>query len=100
MVIKEVLKEELDNSLKMEKLYQSQLKKLPKGSLIKKSIGGRLYYYLEFREGRKIVFKYVGKQDSGKIQNYQQAKETRLKYKKLLSDVKQQIRFLRRALNG
>ena len=49
-VIKSVLKEELENSLRMKSDYERELAKLPKGSLIKKRIKGHEYYYLVFRD--------------------------------------------------
>ena len=39
-VIQSVLKEELANSLAMQKSYQRELAKLPKGALVKKNIKG------------------------------------------------------------
>jgi hypothetical protein len=53
-VIKNVLKEELANSLGMKKNFQRELAKLPKGSLIKKEIRGNIYFYLELREKGKV----------------------------------------------
>lgn len=43
-VIKVVLKEEPENSLRMKTDYERELIKLPKGSLIKKKIRGLEYY--------------------------------------------------------
>ena len=100
-VIKSVLEEELANSLEMQKNYEKELAKLPKGSLIKKNVKGHEYYYLVVREEGKVKFIYKGKQVSGKeIQKYKRAKEYRAKYRKLLSEVKKQIKFLRSALRG
>ncbi len=100
-VIKSVLKEELANSLTMKKNYESQLAKLPKGSLIKKKVKGHEYYYLVVREEGKVKFTYKGKKISDKeIQKYKQAKEYRAKYRKLLSEVKKQIKFLRSVSRG
>ena len=48
--IKGVLKEELKNSLEMKKNYERELVKLPKGSLVKKKIKGKEYYYLVERK--------------------------------------------------
>ena len=45
MAIKELLKEELANSLRMERDYRRALAKLPRGCLVKKIIRGRAYYY-------------------------------------------------------
>ena len=100
-VIKGVLEEELANSLAMKKNYERELAKLPKGSLIKKKVKGHEYYYLVFREEGKVKFIYKGKKVSGKeIARYKQAKEYRAKYRKLLSEVKKQIKFLRSTLRG
>ncbi len=100
-IIKSVLEEELANSLAMKKNYERELAKLPKGSLIKKKVKGHEYYYLVFREEGKVKFIYKGKKVSGKeITRYKQAKEYRAKYRKLLSEVKKQIKFLRSTLRG
>lgn len=99
-VIKGVLKEELNNSLRMQSSYQRELKKLPKGSLVKKRIKGRDYYYLLFREKGKVRFVYKGKVSQGEIRKYKEAKELRARYRHLLSRVKKQIRFLRSSLRG
>ena len=101
MVIKGILKEELQNSLQMKESYERELDKLPKGSLIKKKIKGHEYYYLVLRERGKVKFIYKGKNVSQKlIEQYKEAKELRAKYRKLLSQVKKQIRFLRSSLRG
>lgn len=100
-VIKSVLKEELANSLSMKESYEKELAKLPKGSLIKKKVKGHEYYYLVVRENGKVKFIYKGKEVSNKeIEKYKHAKEYRAKYRKLLSEVKKQIKFLRVTLRG
>jgi len=101
MVIKGILKEELQNSLQMKVSYERELAKLPKGSLIKKKIKGHEYYYLVLRESGKVKFIYKGKNVPQKlIDQYKESKELRAKYRKLLSQVKKQIRFLRSSLRG
>ncbi len=100
-IIKGVLQEELENSLAMQKNYEKQLARLPKGSLIQKKVKGHEYYYLVMREAGKVQFIYKGKNVSEKEKKkFKDAKEYRAKYRKLLSEVKQQVRFLRRALRG
>jgi hypothetical protein len=98
--IKGVLKEELENSLQMKADYERELAKLPKGSLVKKKIKGHEYYYLLLREKGKVKFIYKGKVSKDEIKKYKEAKEYRAKYRKLLSQVKKQIKFLRSALRG
>ena len=99
MAIKGVLKEELKNSLRLEKAYENALAKLPKGSLIKKKIKGYEYYYLIIREQGKVRFIYKGKKVSPDIiKKYKEAKQLRAKYRKLLSESKKQIKFLKQSL--
>ena len=99
-VLKGVLKEELANSLRMKKNYERELAKLPRGSLIKKNIRGHEYFYLVYRDGDKVKFIYKGKVSKDEQQRYKSVKELRAKYRKLLSEVKKQIKFLRSALRG
>jgi hypothetical protein len=99
-VIKGILKEELGNSLRMKKNYERELARLPKGSLIKKKIKGREYYYLLLREHGKVKFVYKGRVSENEVRKYNLAKEYRAKYRKLLSEVKKQIKFLRGTLRG
>ncbi len=100
-IIKNMLDEELANSLEMKKNYERELAKLPKGSLIKKKVKGHEYYYLVKREEGKVKFIYKGKKVSEEeIKKYKQAKEYRAKYRKLLSEVKKQIKFLKGIARG
>jgi hypothetical protein len=100
-VIKSLLKEELANSLAMKKNYERELAKLPKGSLIQKTIKGHVYYYLVIREQGKVRFIYKGKKVSEQeLDRYKQAKAYRAKYRNLLSEVKKQIKFLEGASRG
>jgi len=98
--IKGVLKEELLNSLRMEKGYERELAKLPKGSLVKKWIKGHYYYYLIVREKMKVKFIYKGKISQADVEKYKGFKENRARYRKLLSQVKNQIHFLKKSLRG
>jgi len=98
--IKGVLREEFENSLQMKKDYERELAKLPKGSLIKKEIKGHNYYYLVLRKNGKVRFIYKGKINKNEIEKYKKAKEYRAKYRRLLSQVKKQIRFLKSSLSA
>jgi effector-binding domain-containing protein len=101
MVIKSILREELENSLRMKKRYEQELAKLPKGSLVKRAIKGHDYYYLVYRENGKVKCVYKGKSPSEKdLLRYQQAKELRTKHRKVLSQLKKQIRYLKGVLRG
>ena len=43
--------------------YQTQLAVLPKGTLSEKAIGEKRYYYLKFRDGKKVISQYITKSD-------------------------------------
>lgn len=98
-IIKGVLREELENSLRLLKRYQEEMDKI-KGCLVRKKIGGCYYYYLARREGRKVRFIYQGPVSAEIKKNYAEQKKRLNKYKDLLSKVRKQIKFLRRALRG
>ncbi len=50
--------------------YETELSCLPKGVLITKSIKGNQYYYLQYRNGKKTVSEYIGRQ-SDKVEDLQ-----------------------------
>jgi len=99
-IIKGVLEEELDNSLRQEAAYKKAMNAIPAGVLVKKEIKGHSYYYLMLREGEKVKFIYKGKVSEEEIKKNEEAKKMRAKYRKLLSQVRKQISFLRKALRA
>ena len=99
-VIKGVLQEELVNSRRMRRRYVQALRRLGKGSLVKKRIGGHAYYYLALREGVRVRFRYLGKLSAQELQIRRLQHRQRGQYRRLLRDVKEQIRFLERSLRG
>ncbi len=98
-VIKGVLKEELENSRDMLKRYQEEIAKI-KGCLIKKKIGKRYYYYLVKRQGKKVRFIYKGPISEEVRRAHAEQRKMLNKYKELLLQVGNQIKFIRRALRG
>jgi len=98
--IKSVLREELENSLRMKERYEEELAGLPRGSLVKRIIKGNQYYYLVYREDGKVRSDYKGKSSPEEIAEYNAAKRKRAQYRKQLSKVKKQIRFLKGAVRG
>ena len=100
-VIKGVLKEELENSVRMKKDYEQALKTHRGGCFIKKTIRGRKYFYLAVREGKKVLFVYKGKKISQEdATNLEKSKRLRRKYKELIKKLNKQIKYLRKVLRG
>lgn len=101
MAIREILEEELENSLRMEKEYSALLSALPRGSLVKRIRNRHEYFYIVYRDKGKVCLDYVGKEVSPELRRqYHEAKEQRAQYRKLRSQVRQQIKFIRRALRA
>ena len=100
MSIKSVLREELENSLCMQVRYEEELARLPLGSLSKRIIKGHEYYYLVYRENGKVHTQYRGKSSPDEVTLYAATKQKRAQYRRQLSKVRKQIKFLRGALRG
>ena len=99
-VIKGVLAEELQNSIRMKREYEEALRKLPQGCLAARKIRGHEYFYIVKRVKDKVKYSYKGKISEVEKKKYEEAKKMRAKYRKLLSQVKKQIKFLRSSLRG
>ena len=100
MGIKDVLREELANSLRMAKDYARELAALPPGSLVRKRINGRYFYYLVYRQGAKVKTRYKGRLAPAEVQRIKEQSAKRRRLKARLAQVKKQIRYLRSVLRG
>jgi hypothetical protein len=60
--LKGVLRESRKHYLDLEKRIAKRLKSLPSGSVKARKISGSVYYYLQEREGDKVVHRYLGKE--------------------------------------
>ena len=58
-----------------------RLDQLPKGTLKKRVISGRTYYYLQRREGKKVIHDYIGPEISKSFKK--QLEERKILNKKL-----------------
>lgn len=92
-----ILKEELERLRQAEESYRREIRALPKGSLQKKRIKGRVYPYLVSRMGRKVVSRYMGKEDVDKLR---QNIELRHRQERLLRQVRDNIVRIQRMING
>jgi len=91
--------EELGNTRRMLVQYKKAIAGLPVGALIAKRIKGHIYYYLEYREGGRYRFKYMGKVLPSEVARYGENKRLRAKYRNLLASLRVQEKFLRKVLN-
>lgn len=58
-VLENVLEEEYGRSIRLCRLMEHELKLLPKGSIRVRKINGHEYYYLNHREGSKVLSDYL-----------------------------------------
>lgn len=58
-ILMEVLAEELERLDRQQAAYEASLLELPRGYISKKKIQGKEYCYLQYKEGGKVVSKYI-----------------------------------------
>ena len=60
-VLQGILSESKEYYLDIKKKIEKKLENLPKGSVKEREIAGKKYHYLQYRAGKKIMQKYIGK---------------------------------------
>lgn len=98
-ILNGILKEELERLKKLKKSYERKISKLPKGSLVRKEIKGHIYYYLNYREGNKGIFKYLGKLNEKELEELKKKISERRKLRELYIQVKRNINKLGKMLH-
>lgn len=66
-VLAALLSREKNRNENMIAEYSRELETLPKGSIKPKKVKDKIYYYLIFRDGDKVITKYVGKDEKSLI---------------------------------
>lgn len=62
-VLKGVLQESLGYYQRLERDLQRRIARLPKGSVKRRRIRGHDYYYLQQRQGRRVIHRYLGREE-------------------------------------
>lgn len=99
-VIYDVIKEENDRLLSLMELYNKKIAESVKGSLSIKKRGGNVYYYLAYRENKRIKFRYIGKEGSPRVKEYADKIEERRKYEEMRKKSKENLKEIRRLLRA
>ncbi len=92
-ILKGILKDGLDYYLDLDRRLRARLKELSRGSILKRRIGRQDYFYLNYRNGRRTVSRYLGKDEPKQIEK--EIKERRLILRQL-KDVDENLKLLRR----
>ena len=95
MIIDTILKEKTRIEYMLER-YRKIIDELPKGSLSESNKNGQKYYYLKYREGKKVVTKYLGKEAGDMPILIEKRKHTEAMIKSLENELK----IAERALEG
>jgi len=97
-VVKAVFQDELERNQRLTARYEKELESLPKGSIFKRKIGNQEYLYLNYREGEKVISKFLGKCDEFNANELQIQLDKRKEYKQLLKKLKLEQKELLKAL--
>lgn len=70
---------------------------LPKGTLVGCDKNGRTYYYLKYREGKKVVSKYVSKSE---VETIAELIEKRKHIEAMIKSLNEELMIAEKALEG
>ncbi len=99
-VIYDVIKEENSRLLSLMDLYDRKIAESVKGSLSLKKRGNNGYYYLAYRENKRVIFHYIGKEGSSQVQDYAVKIEKRHKYEEMRKKSKENLKEIRKLLRA
>ena len=87
LLLEKIILQEKSRIEKMISMYETELLSLPHGTLVKKTINGKEYYYIQYREGKKVVSKYIGISET-KITDIKSGLERRHQIENILKKLK------------
>ena len=88
-ILEEVLVEEYERSVRITRALEEELATLPRGSLRERVVDGRTYYYLQYREGSRVMSDYVPRADAERVRSLVQRR------KELVAAIREQERSRR-----
>lgn len=93
-IIRIMLKDEYDRTLRMIESYKDELQKYSIGSPVIRKHSNNSYMYLAYRDNGKVINKYIGNINSEKVKKL----EKDLMKRKYLSDVLSKMEFERKEI--
>ena len=99
-IISNILEEEYERLLILQKQYRLELNKYPKGAISKRMRSGNYYLYLIYRKKEKVITDYIGKIGSEKAQKVLQMVNDRKILQAKLKNIENDLTELKRALYG
>ena len=81
----------------MIKKYSEELKTLPKGTIAEKKSGNKVYCYLKYRDGKKVVSKYI---PQGDLEEYKEHLQRRKHIEIMLKSLKKELKIANKMLGA
>ena len=95
MLINTILKEKSRIEFMLDS-YNKMLNELPKGSISSNERNGKIYYSLKYREGNRVISKYIGKS----AEEVSLQIEKRKHAEKMIKLLKEELKIAEKALEG
>lgn len=77
--------------------YHDEFDRLPKGTISEKVTNGKTYYYLKYRDGKKVVSKYISKKE---IDSVRQQIEKRRHIEAMIKSLQEERSIAMKVLGG
>lgn len=87
-------KERIDRMLAK---YQEELGRLPKGTISEKKVKQSTYFYLKYREGKKVISRYIPQKD---VEAVREQVEKRRHIEKMIRSLQEERAIAEKALEG
>ena len=87
-------KERIDRMLSK---YQRELETLPKGTISEKKVKQSTYYYLKYREGKKVISRYIPQKD---VEAVREQVEKRRHIETMIRSLQEERAIAEKALEG
>ena len=77
--------------------YQEELEMLPKGTISEKKAGQSTYFYLKYREGKRVISKYIPQKD---VETVREQVEKRRHIETMIRSLQEERAIAEKALEG
>ena len=96
MILSTILQEKERIDRKLAK-YQEELEMLPKGTISEKKVKQSTYFYLKYREGKKVISRYIPQKD---VDAVREQVEKRRHIETMIRSLQEERAIAEKALEG
>lgn len=83
----------------MQQEYEAKINELPKGIIVIKKVGNQEYHYLKYRDGKKTITDYLGKNEN-KISEIENQIKKRKHFEKMLAELRKESKLIQKVIGG